>query len=427
MILRLLVLIAAWLAGSAGQVLAEGTQYSGTCTGISWLANTETDLAGYLLYDRASTAQSKTLIKTYGLQITSATCASLGMNAGQHYLSLAAYDTSGNQSQSTVEIPFVIVTDNQVSDFRVTSIGSTDMTLAFTEVSNGQGAPANYDVRVKTPTMDWGTAAAVTSGTCSTPVAGTTIGATKTCTVTGLSATTPYEWQLVPYRGTPGVDAVFGPLSNITGATTGGSIETLGDRTDIAAFDFTQSDGALGSPWEGGYTESVPVNSLTVVGNRVRANSITGDSLMTASTPLPNDQWCEIVLTTITGSGSRVPRCLLAVNAPGVLRGYEFTALITAGTHKSRIMRWTNGQGTVIANETSTTWVSGDVLRAEKRGSQLTLFQNGTQLLTVSDSTYTGGRGGIIVYSGVSAANVEVDNARLGTFAVVGSDTCGCD
>jgi hypothetical protein len=196
------------------------------------------------------------------------------------------------------------------------------------------------------------------------------------------------------------------------------------------AFTFTQADGALGSPWEGGYSEGSATGSLTVVSNRVRASSTSGDSLMTISTALPNDQWCEVVLTTITGSGARAPRCILRANAPGTLNGYEFTALITAGTQKSRIMRWANGQATagdILTNETSTTWVSGDVLRAEARGQALTLYRNGTLLLSVTDSTYSGGRGGIIVYSGTSAANVEIDNVRFGTFAVAGGDACGCN
>ena len=429
MILRLALIVAALLAGSAGRVFAEGPQYSGTCASISWLANTETDLAGYRLYDRTSQALPKTRIRTYGIQITSATCASIGMNPGQHYLSLTSIDTTGNESTSTAEIPFVIVVDNQVTDLRVTSIGATDMTLAFTEVNDGLNAPASYDVRVKTPTMDWGTAASVTAGTCSTPVAGVTIGATKTCTVTGLTTTTPYEFQLVPFRGTIGVNAVYGPLSNVTGATTGGSIDDLGDRTVIASFTFTQSDGALTSPWEGGYNNGAPTTNLQVVGNEIRATNTTVDSTMMYNVALPTDQWCEMKISTMTGTGVRAPRCVLAANTPGLLSAYEFTALVGVSTVKSRITERTNGQSaaTNLAEENTTTWVTGDVLRAEKRGSQLALFRNGTQLLTATDSSFTGGRGGITIYSGAAVANVEVDDVKFGTFSVGAGDTCGCD
>ncbi len=430
MILRLLILMAVLMAGWTGQAAAEGVQYNGTCTSVAWIANTEPDLAGYRLYDRTSTAQPKTLIKTYGGQITSATCLSLGFNAGQHYLSLASFDASGNESGTTVEIPFVVTVDNQITNLRVTSIGATDVSLAFTEVSNGAGAPATYDVRVKTPTMDWGTAASVTSGTCSTPVAGTTIGATKTCTVTGLTTTTAYEFQMIPYRGTINVDAVYGPLSNVTGATTGGVIDDLGDRTVTFSDTFNRADGVLTSPWEGGYTQSSAALNLTIVGNEIRAAGTTNDATMTYNVALPNDQWCEFTLATMTGSGVRAPRCLLAANAPGNLNAYEFTALVGVSGVKSRIMKWANGTASapdILVSENSTTWAATDVLRAEKRGSALTLFRNGTQLLTTTNSAYTGGRGGIMIYSGSAAGNVELDNVRFGTFSTGAGDTCGCD
>ena len=430
MLLRILMLMAAWLAGTAGQSFADGTQYNGACTGIAWDANTETDLAGYHLYDRTSTALPNTQIKTYGVQITTATCASLGLNAGQHYLSLAAFDASGNEGQSTVEVPFVIIANNTVADLRVTAIGATDLTLAWTEVDGGIGAPATYDVRFKTPTMDWGNAASVTSGTCGSAVAGTTIGATKTCTITGLSMTTPYEVQLVPYRGLLGSTAVYGPLSNVAGATTGGTIEDLDDRTVTASFAFNVSDGALGDPWEGGYTAGPSVPGFTVVSERIRASSTTSDSTMTYNGALENNQWCEIVMPTVAGAGVRAVSCLLAATAPGLLSAYDFTAYVSGGSVKSRIRKWINGQidPSNLVDENTSVWTAADVLRAEKRGSQLTLFHNGTQLLTVNDSSFTGGRGGVILYSGTSVADLEADNVRFGGFAPVGAgDTCGCD
>ncbi len=430
MLLRALIGIVLLLGAWTGQAAAEGTQYNGSCTGMSWTPNQEPDLAGYRLYDRTSTALPKTLIKTLGVQITSATCLSLGLNTGQHYLSLASFDTSGNESATTIEIALVIVMDNQITDLRVTAIASTSVTLAFTEVTDGVGAPASYDVRYKTPTMDWGTATSVTAGTCTTPVAGVNIGATLTCTVTGLTATTPYEFQLIPYRGTINVDAVYGPLSNIVGATTGGIIDDLGDRTVLYSDTFTQADGVLTSPWQGGYTQAVAALNLTVVGNELRAAGTTNDSTMTYNVTLPTDQWCEFKIVTMAGSGSRAPRCLLAANAPGTLNAYEFTALVGVSGTKSRIMRWANGTASapdILVSENVSSWVATDVLRAEKRGSILTLFKNGVQVLTTTDSTYTGGRGGIMIYPGSTASNVEIDNVRFGTFAVAGSDPCGCD
>ncbi|MBX4191743.1 MAG: fibronectin type III domain-containing protein, partial [Candidatus Doudnabacteria bacterium] len=107
-----------------------------------------------------------------------------------------------------------------VNNLSVASVTSNSATLSFTEVTDGAGQPAKYDVRYNTPTISWGSGITVTTGTCATPLVGTTIGATKTCTVLGLTPSTQYQFQLVAFRGTLNVDAVFGGLSNVATNTT---------------------------------------------------------------------------------------------------------------------------------------------------------------------------------------------------------------
>ncbi|HYU51490.1 MAG TPA: Ig-like domain-containing protein, partial [Gemmatimonadaceae bacterium] len=107
-----------------------------------------------------------------------------------------------------------------VSDLAVSAIANNSVTLSFTQVDDGTGKPANYDVRYAIAPISWGSAAATTSGTCTTPVVGTGIGSRLTCTVLGLSPSTNYNFQLVAFRGTLNVDAVFGGLSNIVSAAT---------------------------------------------------------------------------------------------------------------------------------------------------------------------------------------------------------------
>jgi hypothetical protein len=77
-------------------------------------------------------------------------------------------------------------------------------------------------VRYAVAPISWGSAASTTSGTCTTPVAGTAIGSKITCTVLGLSPATNYNFQLITFRGTLNVNAVFGSLSNIASASTTG-------------------------------------------------------------------------------------------------------------------------------------------------------------------------------------------------------------
>jgi hypothetical protein len=94
------------------------------------------------------------------------------------------------------------------------------VTLSFTEVNDGTGQPAKYDVRFAIAPLTWSTAPDVARGTCQVPMAGTGIGVRRSCTVLGLTAATAYQFQLVAFRGTLNVDAVFGGLSNVVSATT---------------------------------------------------------------------------------------------------------------------------------------------------------------------------------------------------------------
>ncbi|MCL4213158.1 MAG: Ig-like domain-containing protein [Gemmatimonadales bacterium] len=109
---------------------------------------------------------------------------------------------------------------SSVSTLAVVSTTDSSVTLRFTEVNDGTGAAANYELRVGSPTISWGSATAVTGGSCPSPMTGTAIGAVRTCTVTGRSPSTTYQFQLVPFRGTLGAGAVFGALSNVVSATT---------------------------------------------------------------------------------------------------------------------------------------------------------------------------------------------------------------
>jgi len=89
------------------------------------------------------------------------------------------------------------------------------VTRSFTEVDDGAGQPASYDVRYAVAPISWGSAHSVTQGSCATPLRGTSVGARRTCTVLGLAPMTTYQFQLVAFHGTLNQDAVFGGLSNV--------------------------------------------------------------------------------------------------------------------------------------------------------------------------------------------------------------------
>ena len=110
-----------------------------------------------------------------------------------------------------------------MTDLSVTSTTANSVTLSFTEVNNGAGQAASYVVRWAAGAIAWASATDVTQGTCAVPLAGTAIGARRSCTVLGLAASTGYQFQLVAFRGTLNVNAVFGALSNVVSATTAAS------------------------------------------------------------------------------------------------------------------------------------------------------------------------------------------------------------
>lgn len=107
-----------------------------------------------------------------------------------------------------------------VSDLSVSATSTASATLAFTQVDDGTGQPARYDVRYAVAPIQWGSASTSVTGTCATPVTGTAIGVSFSCTILGLAPSTSYNFQVVAFRGTLNVDAAFGNASNIAAAST---------------------------------------------------------------------------------------------------------------------------------------------------------------------------------------------------------------
>src|SRR6266702_2723384 len=143
-------------------------------------------------------------------------------DAGEHPI------TDPAQSPSLAPVPTIELLKvgprtkpGQVTDLAVTATSDSAVTLTFTEVSDGAGQPATYDVRDATGSFSWGAATSVTRGTCATPMAGATIGAKRNCSVLGLKPATTYTFQLVAFRETTNQNTVYGARSNqVSGTTT---------------------------------------------------------------------------------------------------------------------------------------------------------------------------------------------------------------
>lgn len=111
-------------------------------------------------------------------------------------------------------IPF----PGQVSDLSVVAATSSTMTLNWTEVDDGFGNPSSYTARFRpNSTLAW---TDISVGDCAAPIAGAVIDEVLSCTVEGLDPSSIYFFQVRPFRGTLGVDAQFGPRSNVAGGIT---------------------------------------------------------------------------------------------------------------------------------------------------------------------------------------------------------------
>jgi hypothetical protein len=142
----------------------------------------------------------------------------------------------------------------QVTDLRVTATTSSSVTIAFTEVSDGSGQPANYGLLVGSPTVAF-------TGDLSTAVelVGTQVGATRSYTIGGRSPGTTYQVVVVSLRGRLGASPAMGAPSATVSASTaaaagGGALPFFADGFEAGA-----KTNANGFTW--GAVENVDVST----------------------------------------------------------------------------------------------------------------------------------------------------------------------
>lgn len=83
-----------------------------------------------------------------------------------------------------------------VPDLAVARTGESFVEVTWTQVDDGSGMPARYEVRYATPPIEWSTA----EPACEPDEGSWTIGAPLSCTVEGLAPETDYEFLLLSYR-----------------------------------------------------------------------------------------------------------------------------------------------------------------------------------------------------------------------------------
>ncbi len=87
-----------------------------------------------------------------------------------------------------------------VEDLSVGRTTETSIDLHWTEVNDGAGDAADYEVYHRVPGEGWGNASPVVSGSCAAPVRGTSAGSSLTCTVEDLEPDTSHEFRVRAFR-----------------------------------------------------------------------------------------------------------------------------------------------------------------------------------------------------------------------------------
>src|SRR6266850_6544180 len=105
--------------------------------------------------------------------------------------------------------PSVVTDPLTVMDLAVVRATATSLVVRFTEVVDGTGLPAQYQLRYQAGVIGWGGAAVAP------PILGTVIGAVRDVEIPGLLPSTAYQCQIVAYRGVLNTTAIFGPLSAV--------------------------------------------------------------------------------------------------------------------------------------------------------------------------------------------------------------------
>lgn len=404
------------------------TAVSDTDTSITytWTANTESDLQRYIL--QGCTGAACTDVATVGTVAAGTTTFTwTGRSANTLYrLRVAAQDTSNNIGTAssfvdeTTDAASVLPT---VTAFTTTAAGGT---ITYT------GSPTDYRIEFggdfAGSTNLIFTAAQVPAGVLSFVwPAGT-------------------NWACAHARDAVAAEDPIGYRCNSVQASTGGVLRqhstngrwftddsgraiylaglsgtlSLPNATRSALQDFTvdaPTDGFpransadLGASWDAGYTGA---SAFKIVSNGVECSvTISGYCLETYTTSYDANQAAQVLLRTWdVGTSDSNFAIMLRASAAPTANSYRFkaganqTGGVTVSFDKLVGGVWTAD----LATATTPAWAAGDILRATANGTTLTMYRNGTPVLTVTDASIaTGGRAGLIIYTAAASTSAVV-------------------
>jgi fibronectin type 3 domain-containing protein len=250
---------------------------------------------------------------------------------------------------------------------------------------------------------------------------------------TGLTPDTSYSYRVRAQDATGNVSP-YSPIITVT------TLTANTNRTTLFTDTFDRADNAdLGSAWDNGYL-NVDKTNARITSNAVRATATNASDPKSAETyngvSLPNDQWCQFTLGTWQGTEDREVGCTLRAAAPPTINWYWCYARANGARNAAIVSHHTGGVGdTNLASDFTVVWAPGDKLRCEAQGTTLRLYRipfgttNETLLLSATDSEWTSGRAGILMWmkTGGTLANATMADWAAGGFTASAQSTIAFD
>jgi hypothetical protein len=221
----------------------------------------------------------------------------------------------------------------------------------------------------------------------------------QTCAVTG---------------GTGTVGAANVTNVGVTCAASGGS------GTLTAADDFNRANGALGGSWTAMSDGAMAISSQVVTGG----NSGQSGGTRTAETYASN-QYSEVQVTStqLTGGQWIGPAVRSQNSGQNLYLGIYFW---NSGSPQLRLYERASGSFTQLGPTYSTgALAAGATLRLTAAGSTISFLLNGSPVITVSDTSLTGGAPGIMAFGTAMADNWAGGNVAGGASYTIGGTVSG--
>jgi len=276
------------------------------------------------------------------------------------------YDTSGRELAVAVPLP---------ADQTAPSIPST---LTSSEVNP------------QSTRLDWG----ASTDTGGSGLAGYVVyrGLLPVGTV-GPSTLTFTDDSLQPNTSYTYTVRAFDNAENRSGASNSVNVTTT---TNSATDDFDRPNGQLGSNWVNQKTGSTDTGTIY-------SNALADEDAFTSrraahyvGATFNSDQYSQIYVTALPKLTAAATVRMQSGNVDSYYAaGFDNNNFTTSnGTEKCRIWKWINGSVSSIAVDITCHVFSGDTLKLTVSGTTLTFYKNGTQVLTVTDSSLSGGSPG---------------------------------